>query len=86
MSDRWKSKKKPAALDARFNFDDFEALRAFLDEVAEEADRLDHHPNISFARDRVSIVIYSTSDEVSDIDYALAKAIDDGYDRVTKAL
>ena len=86
MNDRWKSKKKPAALDARFNFDDFEALRAFLDEVAEEADRLDHHPNISFARDRVSIVIYSTSDEVSDIDYALAKAIDDGYDRVTKAL
>ena len=86
MSDRWKSKKKPAALDARFNFDDFEALRAFLDEVAEEADRLDHHPNISFARDRVSIVIYSTSDELSDIDYALAKAIDDGYDKVIKAL
>ena len=82
MSGRWKSKKKPAALDARFNFDDFEVLRAFLDEVAEEAERLEHHPNISFARDRVSIIIYSTSEELSDIDHKLAKAIDDGYDKV----
>jgi pterin-4a-carbinolamine dehydratase len=84
MSERWKSKKKPAALDARFDFEDFEVLRAFLDEVAEEAERLDHHPNISFGRDRVSIVIYSTSDVLSDIDHALAKAIDEGYDKVMK--
>ncbi|VAW47246.1 hypothetical protein MNBD_GAMMA04-1193 [hydrothermal vent metagenome] len=84
MNNRWRSKKKPAALDARFDFEDFEILRAFLDEVAENADRLDHHPNISFGRDRVSIIIYSTSEELSDIDYALAKSIDDGYDKVTK--
>jgi len=83
MNERWRSKKKPPALDARFDFEDFEILRAFLDEVAEEADRLEHHPNISFGRDRVSIIIYSTSDELSDIDHALAKAIDDGYDKVT---
>ena len=83
MNERWRLKKKPAALDARFDFNDFETLRTFLDEVAEEADRLEHHPNISFGRDRVSIIIYSTSDELSDIDHALAKAIDDGYDKVT---
>ncbi len=83
MNERWRSKKNPAALDARFDFEEFDVLRAFLDEVAEEADRLDHHPNISFGRDRVSIIIYSTSDELSDIDHALAKAIDDGYDKVT---
>ncbi len=82
MSKRWKSKKKPAALDARFDFEDFETLRAFLDEVAEEADRFEHHPNISFARDRVSIIIYSTSEELSDIDHKLAQAIDDCYDKV----
>ncbi len=84
MNERWRSKKKPAALDARFDFEDFEILRAFLDEVAEEAERLEHHPNISFGRDRVSIIIYSTSDELSDVDHALAKAIDEGYDKVMK--
>lgn len=83
MNERWKSKKKPAALDARFDFEDFEVLRAFLDEMAEDAERLEHHPNISFGRDRVSVVIYSTSEELSDIDHQLAKAIDESYDKVT---
>lgn len=85
MNERWKSKKKPPALDARFNFEDFEVLRAFLDEIADDAERLEHHPNISFGRERVSVVIYSTSDELSDIDHQLANAIDDSYDRVTES-
>ena len=83
MNERWKSKKKPPALDARFDFEDFEVLRAFLDEIAEDAERLEHHPNISFGRDRVSVVIYSTSEELCDIDHQLAKAIDKSYDKVT---
>ncbi|VAW48122.1 hypothetical protein MNBD_GAMMA03-874 [hydrothermal vent metagenome] len=83
MNVRWKSKKKPASLDARFNFEDFDVLRTFLDKVAEDAERLEHHPNISFGRDRVSIIIYSTSDELSDIDLELAKAIDGCYEQVT---
>jgi len=84
MNERWKSKKKPAVLDARFDFEDFEVLRAFLDVVAEDADRLEHHPNISFGRDRVSIVIYSVSEEINYTDLELANAIDEGYEKVTK--
>ncbi len=83
MNERWKAKKKPAALDARFEFESFETLRAFLDKVAEESERLDHHPNISFGRDRVSIIIYSTTEDLTDIDYQLAKEIDKSYDTVT---
>lgn len=84
MNERWKLKKKPASMEARFEFDSFDKLRTFLDELAEKADELDHHPNISFGREHASVIIYSTSDELSDIDYALAEGIDDSFQRVTQ--
>lgn len=84
MNERWKTKKKPASLEARFEFDEFEVLRAFLDELAEQADRLEHHPNISFGRNHASVVIYSTEAELQPIDLELAECIDEGYNRVTK--
>ncbi|BCN94369.1 hypothetical protein THMIRHAM_21540 [Thiomicrorhabdus immobilis] len=83
MNERWKIKKTPASLDARFEFDDFGVLRAFLDQLAEQADLLDHHPNISFGRGHVSVVIYPKSQEIETIDFTLAKGIDEGYHRVT---
>ncbi|QBZ82869.1 Putative pterin-4-alpha-carbinolamine dehydratase [Hydrogenovibrio crunogenus] len=86
MNERWKLKKKPASLEARFEFNDFEKLRAFLDELAEQADLLDHHPNISFGRGHASVIIYSNSEELTEIDYALAKGIDEGFHRVTAYL
>lgn len=83
MNERWKTKKKPASLEARFEFDEFEVLRAFLDELAEHADHLEHHPNISFGRNHASVVIYSREAELQPIDYQLAEGIDEGYNRVT---
>lgn len=83
MNERWKVKTKPASLEARFEFDDFEKLRGFLDELADEAEKLDHHPNISFGREHASVIIYSKADALQDIDYALAKSMDESFQRFT---
>ncbi|HBQ45065.1 MAG TPA: hypothetical protein DD716_05395 [Thiomicrospira sp.] len=84
MSSSWKSKKKPLSLDRRFDFDGFEVLREFLDEVAEHADQLNHHPNISFGRKHASVIIYSESksQELNEVDLNLAKLIDSSYNRL----
>lgn len=84
MNPHWKQKNRPASLEARFEFDDFQTLRAFLDELAEEADRLEHHPNVSFGRGHVSVIIYSLQEAVDETDRALAEGIDNGFYRVTK--
>ncbi|MDG6777290.1 4a-hydroxytetrahydrobiopterin dehydratase [Thiomicrorhabdus sp. zzn3] len=83
MNKRWKLKEKPASMEARFEFDDFETLRAFLDEMAEQAESLDHHPNISFGRNHASVIIYAKTEALGETDFALATGIDDGFQRVT---
>lgn len=82
MSERWKLKAKPASMEARFEFESFQVLRVFLDEIAEVAESLNHHPNLSFAKSHVSVIIYSQSDELDETDKSLAKSIDESFDRV----
>lgn len=82
MNDRWKQKDKPASLEARFEFQSFDNLRSFLDELAEHAESLDHHPNISFGRSHASVIIYAKGgDALGDVDFNLAKGIDDSFHR-----
>lgn len=82
MNERWKQKKKPASLEARFDFECYDTLRTFLDELADVAEKLEHHPNISFSKSHVSVIIYSIEDELNDVDKALANGIDDCFHRV----
>lgn len=83
MNARWKQKKSPASLEAKFEFEEYEVLRTFLDDLADVAEKLDHHPNLSFGRTHVSVIIYSTEDELRDVDTALAEGIDECFHRVT---
>ncbi|MBN2866248.1 MAG: 4a-hydroxytetrahydrobiopterin dehydratase [Thiotrichales bacterium] len=82
MNERWKQKKKPVSLDTRFDFEEYDLLRLFLDEVADVSEKLNHHANISFARTHVSIIIYSSTEELNDLDIALAEGIDECFQRV----
>jgi len=82
MNARWKLKDKPASMEARFEFDDFEKLRVFLDEIAELAEQLDHHPNISFGREHVALIIYSLTEKLNDTDQKLATGIDESFQRI----
>jgi 4a-hydroxytetrahydrobiopterin dehydratase len=77
----WKQKTKPGSLENKFVFDEYEVLRAFLDDIAELSEKLDHHPNLSFGRTHVSVIIYSTEDELRDVDLALAEGIDECFEK-----
>lgn len=81
MNSSWKQKAKPASLENKFLFDDYEPLRSFLDEIAEVADQLEHHPNLSFSRSHVSVIIYSPDAELRDLDIELAEKIDECYSK-----
>lgn len=84
MSERWKIKKRAGTLEARFEFDDYDVMRDFLDGVADVTEKLDHHPNISFSRSHVSIIIYSQeSDGLSDLDHQLADAIEECFTQMS---
>lgn len=85
MNERWKQKKKPVSLDTRFDFDDYDRLRTFLDDIADVSEKLDHHANISFARTHVSIIIYSSTEELNEKDIALAEGMDDCFERLNTA-
>ncbi|KUJ71487.1 4a-hydroxytetrahydrobiopterin dehydratase [Thiomicrospira sp. WB1] len=78
----WKVKQRPASMEAKFIFDSYEQLRTFLDDVAEQAEALSHHPNVSFGRDYASLVIYSQDGELTDLDYQLAERIEAGFQKV----
>jgi len=83
VNERWKQKNRPVSLDTRFDFDDYDTLRTFLDDLADVSEKLDHHANISFGRNYVSVIIYSLSEELDNNDIALAEGIDECFQRVT---
>ncbi|WP_178861425.1 4a-hydroxytetrahydrobiopterin dehydratase [Thiomicrorhabdus cannonii] len=84
MNERWKQKDKPGSLESRFEFDSFEKLRSFLDQIAEESERLDHHANISFGREHVAVIIYAKTGTLGKSDFDLADGIDKSFQRVTQ--
>lgn len=74
---RWRSVEGRDAIARSFRFSSFAAAFAFMTAVAEEAERLDHHPEWSNVYDRVEVVLTTHSTGgVSALDVALAKFID----------
>ena len=64
-------------LNRRFNFPNFAAALAFVNEVGEIAEGADHHPDISFGWGYAEIAT-TTHDRggITDFDFALARKID----------
>ena len=60
-----------------YQFPSFRAAITFIDGVADEAERADHHPDIENTYDRVTLRLRTHSaDAVTDKDLALARAAD----------
>jgi len=81
----WKEKQRPPSLEAKFLFDSYEQLRGFLDDVAQAAETLSHHPNVSFGRDYASLVIYSNDEALSQLDFQLAERIEADFKKAKQA-
>jgi len=58
MSGNWQERNRPERLEGRFEFEDYNSLRDFLDRAAELSEREDLYPDMGFGRDYVNITIH----------------------------
>ena len=70
MKDAWVERKKPARLERRYEFEDYEQTREFLEQTADLAEDSDYYPSLSFARTHVSMTLYPM-DECEEVTEAL---------------
>ena len=55
----WKRRERPPRLECRHEFPDYEALREFLDRVAERSEQTGIFPNLSFGRTYVNMTLFA---------------------------
>lgn len=58
MSDEWQERKRPVRLEKRYEFEDYNALRDFLDRAADLSERESYYPDMGFGRDYVNVTIH----------------------------
>jgi pterin-4a-carbinolamine dehydratase len=59
MNQQWQEKPRPARLEGRYEFENYIALRDFLDRAAELSEREDLYPDMGFGRNYVNVTIYA---------------------------
>lgn len=59
MSDQWQERNRPPRLERRYEFQDYQTLRDFLDRAAELSERAGLYPDMGFGRDYVNITIHA---------------------------
>ncbi|AHE98914.1 4a-hydroxytetrahydrobiopterin dehydratase [Thioalkalivibrio paradoxus] len=55
----WKERSRPARLERRYEFPDYETLREFLDRVAELSEQEGLHPDMGFGRTYLNVTIHA---------------------------
>jgi 4a-hydroxytetrahydrobiopterin dehydratase len=72
---RWKVVRD--ALEQTFEFTDFSEALGFIVRVGVEAERINHHPEISNVWNRVTLRLttHDAGNKISERDFALAKAV-----------
>ncbi len=58
MVDNWTLRKRPARLERRIDFDNYELIREFLDLTAELSEQEDYYPDMNFGPRHVSMTIH----------------------------
>ena len=78
LKQQWQERARPARLERRYEFEDYEALRSFLDEAAELSEREGLYPDMGFARDYVNITIHAEegSNELAEQQRRFAQLLD----------
>lgn len=74
----WKERPRPARLENRYEFDDYESLRDFLDKAADLSEKKGLYPDMGFAKTYVNVTIHMDegADEIGDKQREFAKALD----------
>lgn len=64
MSHQWQERNRPQRLERRYEFQDYSALRDFLDRAADLSEQEGYYPDMGFGRDYVNFTIHvSEGDE-----------------------
>ena len=76
---QWQERPRPARLERRYEFDNYEALRIFLDDAADLSERGGLYPDMGFARDYVNVTIHADegSSELAERQRRFAQLLDD---------
>ena len=79
MSQAWTERKRPARMERRFEFVDYEATREFLERAAELSERMGYYPDISFGRTYVNFNLQpvSQTEELPPELHRFAQLLDD---------
>ena len=72
----WTRQDLPPMLSRRFEFENYAATRAFLDNVAKVAEEAEHYPNLSFGKTYVSVTLDEGGNKIGPESVALAQKID----------
>jgi 4a-hydroxytetrahydrobiopterin dehydratase len=74
----WSSAEPGAALIRTFKFADFKAALSFVNRVGDEAERLDHHPDVDIRWNKVTMTLSTHSaGGLTERDFTLAHRIND---------
>ncbi|HPQ23595.1 MAG: 4a-hydroxytetrahydrobiopterin dehydratase [Gammaproteobacteria bacterium] len=65
MNQQWHERPRPARLERRYEFENYLALRDFLDCAAELSEREDLYPDMGFGRNYVNITIHADEGSAS---------------------
>lgn len=65
MNQQWQERPRPARLERRYEFENYDALRDFLDRAAELSEREELYPDMGFGRDYVNITIHADEDSTA---------------------
>lgn len=77
MSQEWSERNRPARLERRYQFSDYETLRDFMDRAAELSEKQDLYPDMGFGRDYLNVTIHAEeSEELTDMQRQFAKQLD----------
>jgi len=78
MQSEWKDRKRPNRLERQYQFEDYEALRDFLDRAADLSEKEDYYPDMGFGRDYVNVTIHTEedSDTISEQQRQFAEQLD----------
>jgi pterin-4a-carbinolamine dehydratase len=78
MSQQWQERKRPLRLERRYEFENYDSLRDFLDRAAELSEREDYYPDMGFGRDYLNVTIHAEegATELSDNQRHFAQQLD----------
>jgi len=72
----WKVQKSANLMTKRYDFNSYDDMRDFLDELEDLSEQESYYPDLTFSRDHVNVSIKSRGDELAEIDFNFSKKVD----------